>query len=179
MLVVSSGLCLETQAVMSRPLTQSGTRAGIILTLPVLYACVRAQDRKVQYPWSGSATEGLGCSMPPNDGTIEHPFNGIGTDSFRVFQSEILNAGAGKTRGAHTYSDHLLGIDMGGPAGPPIAGAGAAKRRDEFSQRQKESYSLVVNNITDSTLREVLRTGSYPIVAGGAPAAMFQNGRAV
>ena len=116
---------------------------------------------------------------------VENPFDGLSADSYKKYIGDIQDKGAGKMLGSYTYTDHLLGVDMGGPNGPGFPAAPPAtrtKRIEEFEQRRKGSYSLMVGdgNIGDRTMRDVLRTTAMaPLMPGaGAQVPCFQNGRA-
>ena len=44
---------------------------------------------------------------------VENPFDGLSADSYKKYIGDIQDKGAGKMLGSYTYTDHLLGVDMG------------------------------------------------------------------
>ena len=95
------------------------------------------------------------------------PWDGTPGEAYDKYEQRLLNHGSRSDDRGWSLSDHLLGNDEGGPAGPAFPGGVAgAKARASFRRRQKESYGIQTKHITSKTITDQLTR------------AHFQDGRA-
>ena len=78
------------------------------------------------------------------------PANPDPGDDYDKFRERALNAMSTSDDRGWSLSDHMLGIDEGGPGGPPMpGGAGLAKAQQAFRGRQKNAYKLLSKHVLD------------------------------
>ena len=65
------------------------------------------------------------------------PWDGTPGDSYDKYEKRLLNHGSKTDDRGWSLSDHLMGVDEGGPAGPAIPGgaAGVSMQGEEWSGR--------------------------------------------
>ena len=94
------------------------------------------------------------------------PWDGTPGTAYDTYDTRLKNFGSKTDDRGWSLSDHLNGVDEGSPLGPAIpGGAIGVKAQAAYRKRQKESYGIVVKNITRKDITDTLTRDH------------FQNGR--
>ena len=112
------------------------------------------------------------------DPKYEFSFDGVTAgEAYRSYRRKLLVEGAGITdESGCSLADYLLGVDMGGAAGPPIpAGAPGAKMVRLRSSRAKKACKLILDT---QASQDIVFVFSDAVPAGGGAPVYFQNGLA-
>ena len=90
------------------------------------------------------------------------PWDGTPGDSYDKYEKRLLNYGSKTDDRGWSLSDHLMGVDEGGPAGPAIPGGAAGVRAAAARRkRQKESYGMQTKHITSKIITDEMSRSHF------------------